>query len=208
MNAGEPAAAKTSRPAERKPICAVVITGARGLPSKVRLLAFEDGVYHVRTRDGREIAVPEAEVKSVRFSPLVKPEPRRPKAPKRPPGRDKGHRGPSDKRPFPRFRELREKRAELKSLHQRGRLDGHIHDLRSLLHHAASVKEAGRLLAELNMAHDEKGEPLTAKEWRALVGSIADPKVRARTAGLARGIFRRRGPLPRRGPRDRRGPRF
>ncbi len=206
LNAGEPAAAPAEEPAELKPICVVEITDARGLPSKVLLLAFEDGVYHVRTRDGREIEVPEAEVKSVRFSPLESDGPRRPPAPKRPPGRDRGRRGPSDERPFPRFRELREKRAELKSLHQQGRLDGHIHDLKSLLHRASSPMEAGKLLAELNMAHNVKGEPLTAKELRALVGSVADPKVRARTMGLARRIFKRRGPpdWKRRRPRPRR----
>ncbi len=205
MNAGEPAAAPAEESTELKPICVVEITDARGLPSKVLLLAFEDGVYHVRTRDGREIAVPEAEVKSVRFSPLGSDGPRRPKAPKRPPGRDKRRREPSDKRPFPRFRE---KRAELKNLHRRGRLEGHIHDLKSLLHHAASPLEAGRLLAELRMAHNERGEPLTDKEWRALVGSIADPKVRARTAERARGVFKRRSPPPGRGPRARRGGKF
>ena len=144
----------------------------------------------------------------VTAQPLGSDGPRRPDAPKRSPGRDKGHRGPSDKRPFPRLRELREKRAKLNDLHRRGGLDGHIHDLKSLLRHAASPMEAGKLLAELNMAHNVKGGPLTGREWRALVDSIADPRVRARTEGLARGILKRRGPPPGRGPRDRRGPKF
>ena len=67
--AAEAGARADPKPAE--PLCIVEVTDADGVPlAPMALVSFKDGVYHLRTEDGREIERPEADVECVSFLPL------------------------------------------------------------------------------------------------------------------------------------------
>lgn len=200
-----------------EPVCRVRLVDERGFELSGALLAFEDGTYRVRAADENEIELPEEDVRSVRFSPLrdLKPRPPKMKPPKHS-GRPDYAARPGPERKRDEFlgglvREIMakswEKHRRLSELQREGRLDEHIRKLSSDLRDAGSVKDAGRLLAELRMAHNVKRQPLASEKWRELVNSIADPVVRAQTTDIARRLARPGGPPPRRGPGEWRGPR-
>lgn len=208
--------------AKVEPVCRVRIVDERGFELAGALLAFEDGVYHVRGPDGKVIELPEKDVRSVSFAPLealtdlrgLRPKPPKPKPPAHPdrPGLAARPR-PDGRRDDQAGRLVREivvksweRLRRLSELNMEGRLDEHIRKLSSDLRDAKSLKDAGRLLAELRIARNVKREPLTVEEWRTLVNSIADPVVRAQAVEIARRLFRPPGP-PRRGPGEWKGPR-
>ncbi|MHC4199663.1 MAG: hypothetical protein ACYSU0_06695 [Planctomycetota bacterium] len=205
-------------PAEREPVCRVKIADKRGFVMAGLLLALEDGVYHVRGPDKKDIELREGDVSSVRFSPLKEPrskiakaKPPKPRHPGRPEGREyrpppgAERRGKEFVGRF--FRDVAERRAQwnrLDALNAQGKLDGHVRRLRANLVNARNMPEAMKILAEINMARNVKQDPLKDEEIQRLVDTIADPNVSAQTAGPARILLRPLGPQ-RRGPGERRG---
>ena len=217
-SSGDPRATSApehAAPAERKPVCRVKISDKRGFVMAGLLLALEDGVYHVRGPDKKDIELREGDVSSVKFSPLKerKPKVAKPKHPGRPEGRDYRARPGLERRrdePFRRLREAMEAKSSerqrrLSELLREGKLDEHIRKLASELRDARTGLQAGKLLAEIIMAHSVKREPLTIEQRRRLVESIADPAVRVRAMETARRLFRPPWPPPRRGPGEWRG---
>ena len=173
-----------------KALCLVKITDKDGLPlAPMALVAFEDGVYRLRTKDGREIELAEKAVDSVAFVPLEKPPRDKPELPRedgRRPLRDepraggnRRERGPLGRDPG-RGTHWRETRFAFFKLKQRGELDQEIKRLEALLRDTDSAKDAGPLIFRLAAALSVKEGALvpSADQVRRLIGIVKNQQVR------------------------------
>lgn len=196
--------------AAREAVCLVEITNRDGAPlRRMKLIAFEDGVYHVRSKTGDELKLAESEVSSVRFLPLPDKMPAKPATAKR--HDDPAGKGPDRRENTPprrpltegrplaeavrraaEVRRLFEYRQVLRETRREGRLAEHVAGLKEGLRDAVSVKEAAGLLWALGVAHhDEHGRLPTQEEWRALTAHIRDETVKAGLKSAAPEIVRR-----------------
>jgi len=190
--AGDAAPPGDERPARAQPggpLCWVELVDRLGLPEECYLLGFEGGVYRIRTVEGQEIDVPEAELRSIRFFPLSEA-PGFGKGPGREPAdqppRGRPHRtDEAEERPRigAALWELQARREEahrkLLELKQKGKLDAYIADLESRLRKADSAQAAIELLMKVIPAYRAAGRFVGIPELEGLVRSIEDPAVRA-----------------------------
>jgi len=177
-----------------KPLCRVEITDTDGLPlAPMSLVSFEDGVYRLRTRDGREIEVAEGDVGAVRFAPLSKP-----RHDKRPPAPPDGSwddarrrpRGP-DKRENPFSRRMKEEREKLLRLKKSGALGREIETRKARLRRANSAVEAAALIRWIVAAMAvENGAAPSDREIATIVASIDKSEIRARMKHVPAKYFR------------------
>lgn len=171
-------------------LCHVKIVDIDGLPlAPMGLVAFDDGVYRLRTEDGREIKIPDKELSSVTFVPV--PDPRRndkngdvpadrrgpPKDSRedgdfRPPGHD-GRGGPLARR--------KDEFDRLNRLKRAGELGREIETLKARLRKASNSLEAAMLVRRIVAAKSvEDGTVPTDKDIRALLAIIERADIRER----------------------------
>jgi hypothetical protein len=201
-----------------KVLCRIKIVDTNGLPlAPMGLLAFEDGVYRLKTEDGRKLEIPEGEVSSATFLPAGKP-PRpdsredrehrehRESEYRRPPSdrsrfdggrRPKGFGGPDG------FinRRLNEEREKLARLKQSGQLAGEIRNLERRLRAVPTSLEAASLIRRIVAATAaETGRFPSDADIRELVNTIGKADVRERMSNVPAKYFLHQFGGPR-GPR-------
>ncbi|MHC5055381.1 MAG: hypothetical protein ACYTKD_11760 [Planctomycetota bacterium] len=179
-----------------KVLCLVRITDTDGLPlASMGLIAFEDGVYRLRTEAGREIEIAEKEVSSAAFMPAGKPRHDKPRADKREPREAERRRGPPE-RPWvdggwrPRgpkgrddalARHVKEEREKLIRLKRSGALGREIEALKKRLRDVPTGLEAAGLIRKIVAARTvEDGFQPSEQDVRTLIESIGKTEVRER----------------------------
>ena len=186
-----------------KPLCRVEITDTDGLPlAPMSLVSFEEGVYRLRTKDGREIEVAEEDVGSVRFMPLSKP-----RHDKRPPAQPDGERGDNrwrpkghDRREGPLARRMKEEREKLLRLKNSGNLGREIEARKARLRNANSAVEAAALIRWIVTAKTVgNGAAPSDREIATIVATIGKSEIRERMKNVPAKYFRQ--PVGPRGPR-------
>ncbi len=193
-----------------KALCRVKITDVDGLPlAPMGLIAFEDGIYRLRTEAGREIEIAEKSVSAVAFKPFAKPrhDKRGPyvakdrRAASDRPRVDSGWppRGP-DRRDSSFGRRMKEDHEKLFRLKRSGGLGREIEGLKMRLRKVATGLEAATLIRRIIAAKSlEDGVVPSEQTLRALLATIEKPDVRERMKHFPAKYFRQLG-----GPR---GPR-
>ena len=193
----------TKPPAEAKPpkvLCIVKITDTDGLPlAPMGLIAFEDGVYRLKTEAGREIEIPEKEVSSAAFMPVQKPHPD-----KRGPKEADGRRPPPERSRFdggwrprgpgspdnPLARRAKEEREKLVRLKRAGGLGREIEAMKKRLTIVPTGLEAAGLIRRIVAAKSvEDGIQPSEQDIRALVESIQKAEVRDRMRNVPAKYF-------------------
>jgi len=207
------ASAATARAREKtaKPVCRVEITDTDGLPlAPMSLVSFEDGLYRLRTREGREIELAEEDVGAVRFMPLSKPHRDKPapETAKRPPHKPpEGERGDTrwrpkghDRRENPFLHRMKEEREKLLRLKHSGALGREIEALKTRLRVVNSPLEAAALIRRIVAAKTvQDGAPPSDRDLKDIVASIGKSEIRERMKNIPAKYFRQ--PVGQRGPR-------
>lgn len=184
-----------------KLLCRIKIVDTDGLPlAPMGLIAFEGGVYRLKTEDGRKIEIAEKEVGSATFLPAGKPprpdgrEHRESEYRRAPPDRsrfDGGRRPKGPGGPDGYYnRRLNEEREKLARLKQSGRLAGEIRDLERRLRTVPTALEAASIIRKVVAATAvETGRSPSDADIRALVNTIGNKDARERMLNVPAKYF-------------------